>query len=480
MGSDPFKRMTVLAQGGTESYLPAYYDHDAMQCVLASPQDEVIDGVDTIIDGSLDFEVEDKEGKSGSRAWLIHKTAKQALWRPTFAAAFVPRANMMYRTYTSRFAVNPNEEIFNDTMTMIYRPQNISTKMLKRLFIPAKYRHPDLSKKEAEALRTSGAAQGRLMSRIMISANVMRIIGNSAAIADCVAGQGCSPSEAAVIGSDTANTLSFIGVQKFYSKGFNHIKSAQKALDAGDAASHEARQMMAFKAFDIGKRISYASFALQAVSGSIKVGIEIDHYMDDPETARFSALGDGAVDIGQGAAYSYYNYYLVSRAANTARIGNVAGIKTATDVLSANAMVIPGKILWPMRGLGIAGGVIQFVPNGVMFYSGFSDDSLSYEAGRHMMISGGLGMASAIFMTAGYFLITPASLPLGVIAIGLGIALIAAQTFYDEWDDWQEVLNQEEEYGIYENSRLYIEAPIQIPVRSKLEHLIPMTETSPS
>ena len=474
MENEPFKMLP--AGYGALPTVPGYYDEDAEECVQANPADEVIPVIDSIVDEPPDPTEEKSETSSGSRAWLVHKTAKQALWRPMFATAFVPRANMMYRTYSSRFAVNPNDELFNDTMTMIYRPQNISTKMLKRMFIPAKYRHADLSKEEAEALRTSGAAQGRLMSRIMISANVARIIGNSAAIADCVAGQGCAPSEAAVIGSDTANTLSFIGVQKFYSKGFNHIKSAQKALDAGDAAAHEARQMQAFKAFDVGKRISYASFALQAISGSIKVGIEIDHFIDDPESARFSALGDGAVDIGQGAAYSYYNYYLVSRAANTARLGNLAGIKAGTDVLSANAMVIPARILWPMRGLGVAGGVIQFIPNAIMAYNGASDDTLSYEASRHMMISGSLGMASAIFMTAGCLLITPASLPLGVIAMGIGIALIATQTFYDEWDDWQELMAPDDP-EIFENSLLYIEPPVEVPVRRE-PVMIPMTPVS--
>lgn len=381
-----------------------------------------------------------------NRPWFIHKMVKQALWRPMFAVAFAPRSLQMFRSYAARFSANPRDDIFHgDRASRIYDRTTRSGRVFERALTPQEFRKPNLTEGERDALRASGAKYGRFAANIMTRANYVRIAGNLAALGDNLWGQGGSAAEAVVMATDTAISTSFIGVQTFYARGFHNIEQAQKIMNgaganaaARAAAADEAlgKQHLAFRNFKLGKIISYSAFGLQTAGAVIKLVNELSKGRD----ARLSAIVDSAVDIGQGGAYSSYNYYLVRESMKLLRGANTAGavaektgfVKRATDVLSVSARSIPRGLLWTMRVLGIAGSVIGTIPSGRSLYYGITDETLPGAKRRDMIVSGTLGVLSSAAFAIGAFYITPAGLTIGTVALFAGLILLGAQTIYDE------------------------------------------------
>lgn len=383
--------------------------------------------------------------------WLLHKTMKQAVWRPIYGSAFVPRTVYLYRTYAARYGKNPNEDIFQgDPCTRYYNTQSKAGGRIRDALTPQRFHRDHLPKEELDALRASTSPWGRAQANMMQGANYARLGGNIPALISVFRSDKADVKQTTVIVSDSVLSATFIGVQQFYKVGFKHIglageaqQAAKAARDAGRLAEEAAHLKVAYglnerayKAFDRGKNLSFIGFGVQTIGGVVKVGVEVDHLLRDPKQAKLSALVDGAVDAGQGGAYAAYNYYLVQQGSLAAKGATVEALKKATDVLSSSAQVIPTRLLWTMRALGVAGCVMGAIPNIQSIYSGITDEGLSSSVSEHKVISGSLGLAASLSFLGGALLITPASMPFGAALILIGNGFLVAQTVYDEWENW--------------------------------------------
>ena len=384
------------------------------------------------------------EHGGGSTGYLYHKLAKQALWRPLFATAFVPRSFQMYRTYLARYLQNPAEDIFSsDPMSFIFREDTKVGALLRRWGVPKELRGKELTNGDVDLLRSSGAKYISRAAKTFILANTCRLVGNLAGLADMAIERDGTTKEVLILGTDALVSASFIPTQHLYDKGSWYVQLARGYEEAGNAEMALDAQRKAYKYFRLGKIWSYTSFGLQALTAGIKLYNELEK----GDGASLSAVVDAAVDVGQGVAYASYNYYLVSEArrvysaATTA--GDVINIKKAGDILSVSARAIPKPLLFTMRGLGLAGVAIGAVRSGMDLYEGITGSSLSdseerrltKEESRHKLISGAMGVAASIAFGAAAVLITPAALTAGTVAAGVGLAIVAAQTIYDEWDE---------------------------------------------
>lgn len=377
-----------------------------------------------------------------NRPWFIHKMVKQALWRPLFAIAWGPRSLQMYRSYAARYSANPHEDIFHDPAVRIFDRKTRIGRAFERVMKPKEFRKTSLSEGERDSLRASGAKYGRFAATIMTRANYVRIGGNLIGLADNLWGQGGSAAEAVVMGIDTAISSSFIGVQTCYARGFRNIELARGITESASGAAAEAalaKQQRAYRLFKTGKIISYSAFGLQTAGAIVKLINELSKGSD----ARLSVLVDAGVDIGQGGAYSVYNYYLVRESIKVLKGAEVASnvasktgfVKKATDVLSVSARVIPRPLLWAMRTLGIAGSILGVFPSVKSLSNGIKGDDLSWKKRLKMIVSGSLGVLSSAAFAIGAYYITPVGLTVGTIAILCGLATLGIQTVIDEWDN---------------------------------------------
>ncbi len=383
--------------------------------------------------------------------WLVHKTMKQAVWRPIYGAAFLPRTIYLYRTYAARFGTDPNEDIFRgDPSARYYNTRTRAGGRIRDALTPQQFHRDDLSKQELKDLRASASSWGRAQANMMQGANYARLAGNIPALISVFSSDKADLKQTTVIVSDTTLSATFIGVQQFYKVGWKYLDLAHKAEKLAEESNRAGKlnayhsqlarahdlNYRAYKAFDRGKNLSFISFGVQMIGGAVKVGVEVDNLLRRPEQARLSALVDGAVDAGQGGAYAAYNWYLVRQGAMAARGASLDALRKATDVLSSSAQVIPPKLLWTMRALGVAGCVMGAIPNIQAIYEGATNDALSHDVSQHKVISGSLGLAASLSFLGGALLITPASMPFGAALILVGNGFLVAQTVYDEWENW--------------------------------------------
>lgn len=413
---------------------------------------------------------ENKDGNEGSkhsRAFLLHKTGKQVLWRPVFAIGMGFRVPYFASFYRYRYSLNAREDFFvkDPFAAKLYDTRTVRGKIVAHLY-PKEYRRQNLTDSEAEALRAYGARWGSRMSSVMMWSNAPRLLFNGMALADIALGEGGSLDEAVVTMTDTAACGTFIAVQKYSKSGSLFIHQAQEALERGADSDVLRLQEAAYQAHRLSKTLSYAAFGIQAGSGAVKAGSELYRYATTGEV-RFSTIVDGGMDIGEGMARGYYNYYLVSGAkeiytqgavaqveasmAGSTSATRIAAVKRGTDMLAVSTRVIPRGLLWTMRGFGVVGGAIAAVPSGVAIYEGItgrvavgsaenSDHRaaiLNKDERTDRVVSGALGLAASAAFIAGSILVTPAALTIGCAFLAVGMALLGAQTIYDEWDNWK-------------------------------------------
>lgn len=449
-GSDPDApndySVTIRAEGLPAGVEVALDPEDATPTFMIKDE-RGLDGLIALMGGAKPGE------KTSDLTYKINKVTK-LLWRIGFAAAYVPYTRKFHDSYLYYYLGNPKQDFFtaNPVLAKGFDRSTGFGRAVQKVYLPEQYRNMSYGElvSRREELRESGSRFQQASSRLMIASNIVRMAGNGLALGECLLGdEECNAATAALVGSDLAISGSFIAVQHYHGKGAGFVASAQKFRQAGEQAEYLARQGKAYKSFRLGKSVSLLGYSAMIANGAIRLHIEMEKWEKSDPNASVAQMVDAFTEIGQGASYSVYQGWLVYQGAKT--LAATADVKLATDVMSVSARVIPAALLRSMQFFGVAGGVMALGRSGMSVVEGAAGKKIDWEGeglgmrpkmetdlsehdSTHLMVSGGLGSASAGLMIAAAVLVMPVGLTFGTaLAVG-GMILLAGQTIYDMVD----------------------------------------------
>lgn len=315
-----------------------------------------------------------------------------------------------YRVTLALYREQPQHPVFQGKIQKIYQTQNPLGVLAQRMFVPSMWRQTPETANVLPALRRSGSGLQSFAGYGMQAPLLFRLGINISALSDETFWKSKATfPERGAIALDTASLFGGLVQNQFYIQGLRKLNQG---------AEFTARAW-----FLRNHRLNIAGSSMQAVAGSLRLGLEVQRYFETGQL-NASAAYYGALDGAGGIGGVVYSRYLLNQARTMSRVA-------ACNNSLMGLTPLPFRLRWGLRGLGLAASVVGL---GLSLHA-FTDTAfrrdLPQPQRRRQMVSSGLGIAGSGMMMVSALMITPATAPLaGLVLIG-GMAVLIGQAVYD-------------------------------------------------
>lgn len=372
-------------------------------------------------------------------SYLIHKVGVQAIAAIPKAIGTAFRAAAEYRSYLSDYLTDQNDPHFRGSSARIYKSGNWASAFFKKIAVSKKFRSPKLSPEEIQSLKVGHSTGATSIQVKFIKGGLaIELLTNAISIGNTVIGDGvASRQEMSTFVARMVSSACYLLGMHYHGSGneiFGQLENQQNP-----AMTSKIRER-AYRLFNVARQIFIIMNIAQIIGGTIKLSIELYNAATSPKDFSLSALIDGGLFVGMGGSWLLMNRYYAHEAARYA--SNPATLNKAIDILRVHAIELPTKILWMARGVGMIGPLISASTSTRSIYQGIINENSESNGRWHHIVSGVLGLGSSVSFGGFAYFLSPATLPIGVAYFSTGLALLAAQTVYDEWDSIVADVNQ--------------------------------------